>query len=364
MLKTALPAMIALVIVLLLTLVIIWLATGTREPAEFATITPPNGAFSSKLLVSPDDEFIVVGSSWLGPALPELLQGELSVWKMRDRSMLKAIELPRYASFLSMDKKGTLLVVGMGAQKSVGRPVYDGKPRQIRIYSFPELKEIHRIESEEFVKSAILSPDGTLLAAAVEIEGRARAEVIVWDTSDWKVKYKISDFFWWTTTVRFSPDGKLLGVTDYKQGGPFNPIGARIRLHEASTGKRTSDIAVMPTEIPMSFEFLTNDRFAIQSRQAISFWRADGVEDGDTIRLEILRDRQFFLSADRKLQMISNPRDHASRPKKSGQVILWDIDAKKVLRQWDRQNAGPLAITSDKKKLAMGWDKVYLYDLD
>lgn len=68
---------------ILVALVLFWQAMGIRQPAEIGTITP-KGANSDKLLLSPDDEFIIVGSKYLGTTAPARFQGELSIWKMRD----------------------------------------------------------------------------------------------------------------------------------------------------------------------------------------------------------------------------------------------------------------------------------------
>jgi len=360
--------LIGLASVLVVGIGFVWMMIGRPSPAEIGTIVP-KGIRIGALTFSQDDEFIIVGSnSFSNVFSPEQFQSELSIWKMSDLTKWKAIDMPHHVTGFSMDKMGKFLAVTVGGPK-VGTKEWknDGKPRQVRVYSFPEMKEIHRLEKDDYLRSAVLSPDGSLLAAIVDFdEPGTPPQIIVWDTASWKIVYTISELTCRTTPdIRFSPDGKLLGVFDCKQTGhPVQAIDPHIRLHVASTGKLKSVVALSRLNrrsYPKYFDFLANDRLIVDCDRVISTWGADGVE-GEEIPVEPRTSRVISLSRDRKVLMVANSTLYGT-PRRPSHVLLWDVDAKKVLHQWDRPGYGPIAMTADKKKLAVGTDKVYLFDL-
>jgi WD40 repeat protein len=79
------------------------------------------------------------------------------------------------------------------------------------------------------------SPDGTLMATGGNVkEGdKYRAEVILWETSNWKPKQTLPDQTVFINTLAFSPDGKTLAI-----GSGRNQ----------TTAKATGEIKLVPVE--------------------------------------------------------------------------------------------------------------------
>ena len=173
--------------------------TGAKAgpPPEIKRLTYARGAVRGARF-APDGQTIVYGAAWEG--LP------LEIFSTRaDSSESRSLGLPS-ADVLAVSSTGELAISlhrrYMFGFQSVGTlarvPLAGGAPREVL----------------ENVEDADWSPDGTSLAVTREVGNRGRVEYPVG-----KVLY---DSAGWTSSVRVSPDGRLVAFIDHPQKGDNN----------------------------------------------------------------------------------------------------------------------------------------------
>ena len=346
----------------------VW-ALGWINPQRTANATlAPKGLSVNCLLFAPDSKHLIVGSRSMTPdgLSPKYAESELSVWDYNNKTKLHSIITPQWVRALSLSKKGDLLGVAIGSPKEqTPNWVMEGKPREIRLYSFPDMKEVAKVESERYINSLSLSPDGKWLAASSMSDTfRGPAEVKVWDVATLKVKYTINDLRVEHTVVQFSPDGKTLAMAD---GGAIQKKQARpiIRIHETETGKKERDFDPGTTPFdPRSFDlrFTPDGKKLIASAliyiHVVDLATGNADKLGDKLRTGY---RKIATTSDGKWLVVSEP---APEPRRQSYIRIWDVETNKKREEWiPKHGLGPIAISVDKKTLAIGGDQVYLYDL-
>jgi WD40 repeat protein len=337
----------------------------------------PKGQNQSCLLFSPDGKFLIVGSRGMGGSdrTAEQSEGELSIWQISSKEKKHVVSTTQHIRSVSFPRNGDFLAVAVGGPKDVDANLKrEGKPREVRIYSFPGMKEKARIPSQRYVTSAIFSPDGKLLAIATESdEAGEPAKVEVLDAETLKPKYVIDDLSARRTALRFSTDGSLLALIDSKKHPKIEakfPTRAGqpvFRIVNSANGdlKRIVEAGRPVDSTVTDFWLVPDDKNLIANFQHEILMITDGAEPTR------MPDRKFrtskrdlALSSDGQLLAIGvGP--SSGRPEIPSHVIIWDVKAKKTRYEWpwNEPSAHCVAISPDKKFLAVGSDKVYLFEL-
>jgi dipeptidyl aminopeptidase/acylaminoacyl peptidase len=306
---------------------------------------------------------------------PEFYNGRLSVWDVEAQKQLSSMETPYWISSLSMSQKGDVLAVVLGGRKEDVGWITDGKPREIRIYSFPEMKELGKLAVDRYVNFASLSPNGKLLAAAsISDRPRAPAEVTILDVATLKARFTVAGFAHVFTQVRFSPDGRVFAVTDYvddKDGGKNTP-GARIRIFDSENGglQKEIELAENRRSAPVDFFFASDGKKIIVDCK--SFSEVD-IGTGQEIKIEgiaksggTIATTRSAITTDGKW-ILSGANFNIQKPDSHPPVItVIDVLERKTVAQWvpkDVRNIRAFAVSPDKKTIAIGSDHVYLFDL-
>ncbi len=357
-------------IIMEIVLVLTYPDASSRVPA--ATLAP-KGPRVNCLLFSPDGKYIIASSPALSARLnsPEYHQSELSVWEVATREKVYSTLTPQWVRSLSLTAKGDLLAVAVGGPKETGNFANDGKPREVRLYSFPAMKEVGKLESTRFVNSATLSPDGKWLAtASMSDTFQAAAEVKVWDASTLTLKRSIDDIFHSTSQAQFSPDGERLAIIDYHSAKNIRKeeyVKARIRQFRTDTGEPLGFFQ-MKEDIPLQeFAYMPGGKKVIANHGALFICDLEsGKQDAIADGANFSADRKTAVSQDGKWVAIALNYPQGS-PRKPSRIIIWDVDSRKVIDDWPWSNSGklngPVAISPDKKTLVVGFDKIYLFDL-
>lgn len=327
-------------------------------------------------LYTPDGTLLIAASFRVGG------DNLLSVWDLAQKRIVHSATLPRGgARAMSISARGDILAIAIGLPLATSAKGVkdDGKPREVRLYSLPELKQVGKIESQNYIASVVLSPDGKLLAAMRHIDGTRDWELVVWDALSFKPKYTLTEFLpghtATKTVVSFSPDGKKLAHTRHglaripgvKQG----PVWERapIREYEAETGKPMGVISSVrnpPGGLPLEdFEYFPDGK-ALLIKWVDSIWAYDFATGH--FRSLYARDRKTvwkiqhaMISADGKwLVMGTDERYLRGAPPKTPQIVIWDLEANRLHGQWPLTKIGEsidrMALSPDKKTIAIGAD--------
>src|SRR5437660_8449759 len=116
---------------------------------------------------SPDGRYLVGGSS--GFHWQEFWQGWLKVWDVAMLKEIASLKLPQRVRCVAFSPRGDLLAVGTGNINNHGdQKDYLGfkvQPGDLRLFSFPQLKEAKSIQVGQQVQQVLFSADGNSLAA-------------------------------------------------------------------------------------------------------------------------------------------------------------------------------------------------------
>lgn len=305
------------------------------------------------------------------PPSKEYHQSELSVWEVTSRKKLHSIVLAQWIRSLSISDKGDLLVVATSGPKETGNFANDGLPRQVRVYAFPAMKEIACFESPRHITSAVVSSDGQLIAAATASDDvKSAAEVVVWETNAQKIKHTIKETSHQTVQIRFSPDGKTIALADVlmlEKASKLQLPGVFIREFKAATGEFVRSAMINEAYPTTDMHFIREGAaIVIDYGYLISIW------DRQTGAIDHLPKNVFphpqtrgtTVSKDEKW-LIAGMGRSTGRPVRPPRIVIWDLGAQKAQFDWQWEKGGPPvhALTSDKKTLAIGGDKVHLFDL-
>ena len=327
------------------------------------------GLSQNHLLFSPDGRYLVVAANVLSTDgnSPEYFAGELSVWDLTNGQLTRSIVTPQWIRSLSMTEKGDLLAVAIGAEQLPGVP-NEGMPREVRLYSFPDMNEKGKLESKGFISCAALSPEGRFLATATKV-----AELKLWDTSDLALKRVLKGIGSATDCVRFSADGAVVAFNEWKAPpGAIRGGSVMIRQFHTRTGEPLKAIEIPNWDKPPNFLYLPDGKNMIVDCKGVAIYNTESGEATDLWPAPRAgnKSRGLAISKDGKWLLMTEYTKSIRVSQSEPHVIIIDLETKKVRNHWRWKSEnppgspGPIGITSDKRKLAIGAEKVYLFDLD
>lgn len=345
-------------------------------PANPTAVLQPAGLAVNVLAFGRDGKHLVVGSRTTSErTVGGFYEGELSVWDMAEKKKLFSLLTPQWVQSLSLTEKGDLLAVAIGGIEVGPSLPTDGKPFEIRLYSFPEMKEIGKLEPGRCVNSISFSPDGKLLATVSNRAGERNAEVKVWDVAKLKAKYTVEAILHPRPRALFSANGKTLAVSESppSEEPGKNPIPkdhhfrASIRQYDADTGNFQKDLLLDRRNTPRDFDYFPGGKRMAIDCLSVSIWDlSSGMEEKVFIEQIVgaLR-RQIALSLDGKWLVIATDKNRERMPSTPAWLKVLDLENKKTVFEWQSRQPNEIsfALSSDRKTIAIGADKVYLFDL-
>lgn len=206
----------------------------------------------STLAISPDSQFIAVGSDQAGPIriwdsaqasesfaleghtagvaalafgadgkllLSTSIDRQLKVWDLVERKLLQTIQVDEPVKDEDRDFLNTKLPLALPKARD---RVYVGGQAGIRCYSLPEMKLLSKFPEGTHISSLSISDDGTRLVSA-----SWNRAVRMWDTQTEKVLWTNDIEAWRDVVLALSPDGKLLATSSSRH---------LIRIHDTGTG--------------------------------------------------------------------------------------------------------------------------------
>lgn len=304
------------------------------------------------------------------------------VWDVVQKKQAQVAEFPvpirDYA--ISVPSQNNLLAVPIGWPRDWVPKGQENqaKLREVRFFSFPDLKDLGKIENERYVSSAVLSPNGQLLAMLQAPENPGDWEVVVWDVASRKPKFTLSDVRRGGGSICFSPDGKRLAVPGYAQaikGGGIDRTETSIQEYDPETGRRLNIIAEgQPKMTLVDFDYSPDGKEMVaRTRNTIRAYDLAAGTFRDIFRHRTPENaiRHWQISPDKLWLVIGHDdrdRGGGSGQKKTPYITIWDLQAEKTHRQFPVPEIGKymsgLALSSDKKTVAVsGGGGLYLYDL-
>lgn len=203
-----------------------------------------------------------------------------------------------------------------------------------------------------------LSADGRLLAVAGDvrekqtIDGRPTdvikgGELTVWDTRDGKKLCTAPLQSNVTHSMRFSPDGTLLALTQSRNVILLDPAAGK---EQRVLKTAYSPMATLGGFSPdgKTLVSVANDLFA--NKSAIQVW---DVATGEARRTESFTDAQLTsatLSADAK-RLFAVRRTFMGRRPKTAELVVWDLDGMKEVRAIEEKMTRSGALTPDGKTI-------------
>lgn len=323
---------------------------------------------------SPDGKYLVAGTEVRADGKSVEQDGELFVWESGKYALHKSIQMPHWVRDFSFSPKGDLLAVAIGWDRNAQK-IDEKAPGQVRIYSFPEMKEKGRLEIGLCVNSVSFSADGKLLATASQRTRQTSgtladwsAEVKVWDVDSLKLKYQVDKMRIVMSHVQFSPDGGLLGVADWmdpdKDGRTM-----QIRQLSPQTGRPLNEIKGY---VDVQFKYFP-DGSKLVSR-FLSTWDATSgkfLERYDYPELQKggKRGCHIAIAKDGSHIVAGLSRDNSRPRNRPAHVGLFDVPKSKMVHEIrfpdePRIHVHSIAISPDKQKVAVGADRVYLVEVN
>ena len=334
---------------------------------------------ASPWLFSPDSKLLVTSTA------SRKTEAALDLWNVETGERKATVALPQQVQSLSFNERGDVLAVATGGPwQSAG----SGKPREVRLLSFPDLKETKKVESRQYVSAALLSPNGRLLALLKHDESKPMElphELSIWEVESQQRKYGVEDFrARGTFVVRFSPDGRRIAHTDYAP--PLAPDSKdlrrdklAIREYEAETGKVLQTLYDPPKgPYLVNFEYSADgDRFFINNGDGVSQYTFKDAEyqlvcDYKAEKKKIGTIRHLLVSRDGKWLVMGFDGKYLGPRALTPTVIIWDLAGAKESCRWKVDGLTPqmsylpigaMALSPDKKTLAVGGNGLHLYDL-
>jgi WD40 repeat protein len=298
-----------------------------------------------------------------GDNSPEHSEGQLSVWDLAKKSESHRVRTAQWVRFIAISRNGDRLGVAIGGpERKVSKDVwYEGRPREVRVYSFPDMKEQYKIPSERYVDKVELSPNGKLLAVSSRPDVSPELQVGDWEVHVVEAKSLKSQYSIKGAAIgSFSPDGASLAIVG-------SGLPNRIQLLDAKTGKEQKTISLRLRGTGSGdFVFFPDGKKILSGLGGYAIYDC---KSGEETPLDVkvpYGSSKMALSPDGKLLVIACHRKETTRPK----VIVWDIEAKKVRYKWDwnmgdaGQDIAAIAISHDGRWLAVGSDRVYVFELD
>ena len=284
-----------------------------------------------------------------------------------------------------MTARGDLLAVAVGdpLDHAAKERKNDERPREVRLFSFPEMNLVGTIKSELFISQAVYSPDGKVLATIRQHDDTPNWELTVWDIGTGKPKYTIPDIVHRGRSgakVRFSPDGKRFAHTNYRipvVPGIKDPRSGQpaIAVYETDSGKLLEIICHDPNDparTPMDdFTFFPDGKnILVKSNHLVRSCNLAGREFRTIYHSDNRNGtiQHAILSQDSKWLVLGIDNRYlrgAIPPPPS--ITIWDMEAKKVYDRWTLPGIGnavtSMALSPDKKILALSGSGLHLYDL-
>jgi WD40 repeat protein len=297
----------------------------------------------------------------------------LSIWDVATKEQVHSFKLPHRAHFISLSANWDLLAVTCGGPVDdiAKRQKDDGKPREVRLYSFPDMKDLGTIESDRFIPSAVLSPDGKLLAAIHKPDTTARCEVILWDVGTRKPKHVFPEGFYQHglkgATVRFSPDGKKVAYTDSKRD-------QRVILeYEVESGKLLNTICQLPNDPERihidAFDYFPDGKqILLKSYWSLRTYDFATAQYQSIVRVESREGtiQESILSSDGRWLLFGiDDQARGGAPPRDPSVVIWDVQANKAHDRWNVSGIGrfigAFTLSADKKYVAVRGNGLQLF---
>ncbi len=303
---------------------------------------------------------------------PEHFESELSVWDWREKKELHSIRLPQWVHSGSIIRKDELLAITIGGPNGERDRLNDGDPHEVRLYTFPDLKEAGRFACNSYIHSSAISRDGALVATATvgNPEKKAKSEVCIWDVKTKKRMSTIQDFDFRTVKLAFSPDGETMAVVDFVSSGdagPFRSSGVFIRQYQSKTGEAEKTLWLKRSTRPSTFEFLPDGKRMLVDCESVSIMDR---QSGQELELPLAvfphnQGRSVTLTTDGKW-LVAGIERKPFNPDRPPQVVIFDLADNRVLKEWQaktRWGIAGIAISPNKKIQAVGGQSVTLFDI-
>jgi len=142
-------------------------------------------------------------------------------------------------------------------------------------------------------------------------------------------------------------------------------LPSKILQFECESGKPGNELALNRDDKPLDFDYTPDGKNMVVDCGRVSRWNLASGEESKFFDylLSQVEERRTALSSDGKWLVIGT-KQVLGRPKIPATVAIWDIETRKTIFAWQAKTPRVcFALTADKKKLAIGSDQVYLFDL-